>query len=286
MNEITLSRDIITITAEINSYKQVAGQAVIEIGKRLKHIKENDLSRGKYIEWLISVDIDRFTAAKMIQAFEQFSNVQTSQHLPTGKIFEMLSLPESIDRQEFITQPHTIPSTGVEKTVDEMTVKELREVKKLLKEKEELLESTKSSADHWQKVAKSAQNIPPRIETRTVEVTPPDYADLQKQAAVAQQLNSENVQLKRASESMRQNYEDKLSEQKKQDSVKKDLQKYLSEQLRAITMNHDSAIFNFTEVQGDREAYDIVMRYLNQYESIIKQQFSEWEQLTSIRAVK
>lgn len=170
--------------------------------------------------------------------------------------------------------------------VSEATVKELKNLEKKLKEKEELLESTKSSAEHWQKVAKSAQNIPPRIETRTVEVTPPDYADLQKQAAVAQQLNSENVQLKRASESMRQNYEDKLSEQKKQDSVKKDLQKYLSEQLRAITMNHDSAIFNFTEVQGDREAYDIVMRYLNQYESIIKQQFSEWEQLTSIRAVK
>lgn len=282
--ELTLSNNLGQITEEIQFYKHQASMSLFEIGKRLKHVKENDLVHGQWNDWVeCTLSIKRQTANRMIQAYEQFGT--TSYQLESAKIFEMLSLPESIDRQEFIDQSHVIPSTGVEKTVDEMTVKELREVKKQLKEQQQIVESLKSDAAHWQKVAKEAQSTPPRVITNTVEVVPSDYNELKKQAQIAQKLNTENVQLKRTAESLRQTYEEKITQQQQLDASKKDLQKYLSEQLRSITMNHDSAIFNYTAIQGDREAYDIVMRFLHQYENIIKQQFQEWEQLTSIRAV-
>lgn len=161
MTQILLSDDLIEITAEINIWKQQAGQAVFEIGKRLKHVKENDLVHGQWESWLESVDIVPQTARKIMQAFEQFGNRATSSVLPTGKIFEMLSLPETVDRQEFITTPHIVPSIGETKTVDEMTVKQLREVTKQLKQTELDKERLFNEKHHFEKLWKQEKDKPP-----------------------------------------------------------------------------------------------------------------------------
>ncbi|MGG1864089.1 DUF3102 domain-containing protein [Bacillus safensis] len=125
------------ITAEINSYKQVAGQAIFEIGRRLKHVKENDLVHGEWEKWLSKhIHFTDRQARRFIQIAEEFKTDDVVR-FGSSKLFEIIQISGELSPREFIDSSHEIPSTGVTKTVDEMTVRELREVKKALKEAEQ-----------------------------------------------------------------------------------------------------------------------------------------------------
>ncbi|UAT29460.1 DUF3102 domain-containing protein [Bacillus badius] len=214
---LDLSSDLNVITAEINSYKSIAGQAIFEIGRRLKNVKENPdkygLNETNFKTWCSEkLDFTRQTADRMIQSYEQFGRHDVV--LPSSKIFEMLSLPESVDRQEFIEQKHTIPSTGEEKTVDEMTVRELREVKKALKEAETKAEQAQKSEEIALRQLKEAEedkhrlgqllteerNKEPKVITKEV-VVEVDTEELEQQVKAKEQeissLKSELNMLKK-----------------------------------------------------------------------------------------
>lgn len=97
-------------------YKQIAGHAIFEIGRRLKHVKENDLVHGEWLKWLDSIQINPRHAQQFIQIFDEYGeNAKSISYLGFTKLLHIAQLPESIDRQEFINQKHIIPSTGEQK---------------------------------------------------------------------------------------------------------------------------------------------------------------------------
>ncbi|WP_249645979.1 MULTISPECIES: DUF3102 domain-containing protein [unclassified Lysinibacillus] len=137
----SLSNDINVITAEINAYQRVAGEAIFEIGRRLHDVKYNPkkfglpvgtdkegreiVARGSWGDFLASVNMEETYARKFEIIFVEIgSNRATLHDKGMSALYEIAQIP--IEHRE---QPHTIPSTGETKTVDEMTVRELREVK-------------------------------------------------------------------------------------------------------------------------------------------------------------
>ncbi|EJD5744336.1 DUF3102 domain-containing protein [Staphylococcus pseudintermedius] len=177
MNELQLSNDLTTIETEIKSYQNIAGQSIFEIGRRLKHVKENDLAHGQFGKWLENINLDRTQAHRFIKVSEEIKDVGTYQHLGLRALSEIATLPEPERTKEHTT------SNGETKTPDEMTVRELRELKKQLKQRDEQnaqLQSQVEQAQRSESIAlkqlEEAENRGPEVIEREVvkEVVPDD----------------------------------------------------------------------------------------------------------------
>lgn len=215
-NEVsTLSTDINVITAEINAYQRVAGEAIFEIGRRLHEVKYNPtkfglpsgtdkegreiVARGAWGEWLTKIDVPIDTAQRMISIFSELDGKAVSGRFNKFGIKALYEIAQFTEQQRNLE--HEIPSTGEVKKVDEMTVRELREVKAELKRKDAMLAEKERSeeiltrqnerlTDELASVTKPKEIIVEKEVEKVVEIDKTDYSTVERLRAYEERFGA------------------------------------------------------------------------------------------------
>ena len=167
MNEIALSNNLSQIELEIKHHQKIAGRSIGESGRRLNHVKENDLAHGQFAEWVEKQGIKIREAQRFMKIAKEVQNTTTLSHLGATALYLIATLPED-EKQEQIEKIEQGESP---------TVRELQEVTRRLKLKDQALEAVKGELERV-KQTKTTEKV---IEK---EVIPQDYQatqDLNKQ---------------------------------------------------------------------------------------------------------
>lgn len=180
-----LSTDINKIETEIQFYKELAGVSVWEIGRRLNYVKDNNLAHGEFGYWLEKIGINHPEANRMMRVAKELpSNSSTLKNLGSTALYLIATLPEE-EKQVELKKAEAGEAS---------TVKELRELKRQLKEKDKQIDSLSETI--YELNARPPETI---TKTVTKEVKPPDYDDLksdyQQVAEANQSLNKQLQQV-------------------------------------------------------------------------------------------
>lgn len=208
MNELQLSNDITTIETEIKSYQNIAGQSIFEIGRRLKHVKENDLAHGEFGKWLEKVNLNKTQASKFIKVSEEFSEISPGKNLGLTVMYELATLPNDI-REE----PQELSNGEVKKPSD-MTRKELEELKRQLKQRDEQNAQLQSQVEQAQRSEEIAKKQLEDAESREPEVIekymePEDYQSIKN---MNEHLESEREYYKKLADDFRNEVKDMMDQ--------------------------------------------------------------------------
>ena len=186
MNELQLSNDLTTIETEIKSYQNIAGQSIFEIGRRLKHVKENDLVHGEFGKWLKNVGMHKQQAYRFIKIADEFSNSNSTPvlHLGIKALYQLATMPE--EQRNHVIE-NGIETNNGNKSIDEATTRELEEYKKQLKQRDEensQLESQLEQAQRSEEIARKQledeqDKEPEVIEREVVKEVVPDEVQQQ-----------------------------------------------------------------------------------------------------------
>ncbi|MFZ6624468.1 DUF3102 domain-containing protein [Vagococcus fluvialis] len=192
MQELTLSSNLNQIELEINYHKQIAGQSIWEIGRRLNHVKENDLVHGEFRAWHEKLGIDKDFASKSMRVANELPNVETLRHFGATALNLIATLPEEQKQEQLSKAEQGNPST----------VRELQELKKQLKEKDKQIEN----------LSEVITNQEPKVVEKQVEVIPDDYQELKSKVSNVDYYKQQNETLKTEVKQLEESYRELLSE--------------------------------------------------------------------------
>ncbi|WP_053036924.1 DUF3102 domain-containing protein [Staphylococcus haemolyticus] len=250
MNELQLSNDLTTIETEIKSYQNIAGQSIFEIGRRLKHVKENDLVHGEWSKWLQSINMSRGQATKFIKVSDEFSNDSPVNHLGIKALYSLATIPEEQREEEFET------SSGEMKKPIDMTNKELEGLKRQLKQRDEQnaqLQSQVEQAQRSEEIAKKqlvdAESREPEVIEKYME--PEDYQETKN--ALAQSRYQQKL-IEQRNEKLEKDIKDM---EQRRDEVSEKSQKY-DELNKAINDMNAKLNNGQQKLKAQKEIYDLV----------------------------
>lgn len=171
-----LSEDINVITAEINAYQRVAGEAIFEIGRRLKHVKENDLSHGEWRTWLDNVGMSERQSSRFIRVYERFGNSP-----PVANLDIPLSVMDALTTlsDEQLTQEYEFPN-GNKKKPTEMSRRQIEEMKRIERERDEArkqAEAERKERERLEEENEELRNQEPEVVTEYIETEPTEPYD-------------------------------------------------------------------------------------------------------------
>ena len=228
MNEIALSDNLAQIELEINHHKQIAGQSIWEIGRRLNHVKEHDLAHGQFMEWVESIGINYKEAQRMMKISSELPELDHMVQFGSRVLYLIATLPDD----EKQTQLDRIENG------DNPTVRELQEVKRQLKLSQADNERLKIQNEN---LAEQALSKTEKVVEKEVikEVVPEDYQFFKSNYEASERNNEfykqQNSELR---EEMKE-LERIIKEQQKNKASREELSD-LEERKRAISFELDS----------------------------------------------
>lgn len=229
MNEIALSDNLAQIELEINHHKQIAGQSIWEIGRRLNHVKEHDLAHGQFMEWVEkNLQINIREAQRMMTVARELPNTTTWSHFGSRALYLIATLPDEAKQEQL---------DRIENG-DNPTVRELQDVKRQLKLSQADNERLKVQNEN---LAEQAHSKTEKVVEKEVvrEVVPDDYQFFKSNYEASERNNEfykqQNAELREEMKEL-----ERIIKEQQQNKASREELSELEERKQAISFELDS----------------------------------------------